>query len=263
MAYINVNDIKVYYEIHGQGEPLLLIHGLGSSTLDWEYQLDFLKAKYQVLIFDLRGHGKTDKPNTPYSVAMFAADTASLIRSQFPQGMHIFGHSLGGMIAFQLAVDAPELVKTLTVLNSAPAVIFPSVKHHLMFFLRTYHIKIFGMHAMSVQLSKMLFPEPAQELFRQKFVERWSQNDPKAYIHSLRAFRGWTVMHRLHSIICPKLMIAADQDYTPVSFKEYYTRLIPNAELAVIKRSRHISIVDQAEVFNNVLSDFLERQRLK
>lgn len=263
MPYIKINDINVYYELHGQGEPLLLIHGLGASTRDWEYQLDFFKTRYQVLIFDLRGHGKSDKPNYPYTVSLFASDTSALIRHHFPQGMHVVGHSLGGMVAFQLAVDEPELVKTLTILNSAPAVIFPSIKDHFLFFLRTYNVKLFGMHAMSVQLSKMLFPESSQESFREEFVKRWSENDPKAYVNSLRAFRGWTVMHRLHSLLCPTLIVAADQDYTPVTFKEYYTRLIPNAELVVIKNSRHITIVDQAEEFNKVVMNFLMRNDIK
>lgn len=257
MPYLKINDINIYYERQGQGEPLIFIHGLGSSTQDWEYQRDFFSAKYTLLTFDLRGHGQTDKPLEPYSVPLFASDTAELIRQLFPKGMHVVGHSLGGMVAFQLAVDAPELVKTLTIVNSAPAVIFPSVKDHLLFYLRTFDVRLFGMNHMSTHLAKMLFPEPGQKEFRDKFVERWCKNDPKAYSNSLRAFRGWSVMHRIHSIVCPTLIIAADQDYTPVSFKEYYTGLIPNAELVVIKNSRHITIIDQADTFNKTVGNFL------
>lgn len=257
MPYVKLNDINIYYELHGEGPPLVMIHGLGASTRDWEYQIDFFKKQFKVLIFDLRGHGKTDKPDMAYSVDLFTSDTAALIRHIFPEGAHVVGHSLGGMVAFQLALDHPELVKTLTILNSAPAVIFPSIKSQFYFVLRSIDVRLFGMKHISTQLAKMLFPSPDQAALRQTFIERWCENDPKAYLNSLRAFRGWTVMHRLSSLSCPTLIIAADRDYTPVTFKEFYIRMIPNAELVVIKNSGHISIVDQPEAFNNALMSFL------
>ncbi len=257
MPTINLNNINIYYELHGEGAPLVMIHGLGSSTRDWEYQIDFFKKQFKILVFDLRGHGKTDKPETPYTVDLFASDAAALIQHIFPQGANVVGHSLGGMVAFQLTLDHPELVNTLTILNSAPAVIFPTIKSQLYFHLRSFDVRFFGMKHISTQLAKMLFPYPDQANLRQTFIERWCENDPKAYLNSLKAFRGWTVMHRLPSLTCPTLIITADRDYTPVTFKEFYTRMIPNAELVVIKNSGHISNVDQPEAFNNTLMNFL------
>ncbi len=262
MPYVNINNINLYYELHGQqGTPILFIHGLGSSTRDWEYQLPYFKDKHQLLLYDQRGHGQSDKPDHPYSVAEFATDSAQLIQSLFPQGLHVVGHSLGGMVAFQLALDYPELVKTLTIVNSAPAVIFPHLKDEFFFFLRSVNVKLFGMPPLSKHLAKILFPLTEQTELRDKFITRLSENDPKAYLNALRAFRGWTVMHRLHSLICPTLIITADKDYTPVSFKELYTTLIPNAELVVIKNSRHITIVDQADIFNKTVADFCRNKK--
>jgi len=259
MPYLNVNNINLYYELHGQGAPVLFIHGLGSSTRDWEYQTPYFSKDWLLLFFDLRGHGKSDKPDHPYTIKQFCSDTAQLIEALFPEGVHVLGHSLGGMVAFQLAVDHPKLVKTLTILNSAPAAVLPSFKARFLFFLRFFDVRLFGMEHVSKQLGNMLFPNPEQVSLRETFIQRWNENDPKAYTNALKAFRGWSVMHRINTIKCPTLIITADNDYTPAPFKEFYTRLIPNAKLVVIKNSRHITNIDQADLFNKTVGDFLKK----
>jgi len=252
-----IGDLTVYYERHGQGAPLLLIHGLGSSTRDWENQVKALSSFYEVIVFDLRGHGKTDKPKGPYKVSLFAKDTAQLIQSLFSKPIDVVGHSLGGMIAFQLALDFPSLVNRLVIINSGPAVIFPNLKTRFYFYLRRLSVKWFGMKKLSQQLAKALFPKPEQDELREIFIARWEENDPRAYLDSLKAFLGWNVIPRLGSIKCPTLIIAADHDYTPVAFKEYYTKLIPGAILKVIPDSYHITLIDKPNELNQVLLDFL------
>ena len=118
MPKLAVQDIDLYYEISGQGQPLLFIHGLGSSTRDWERQATFFSRHYQVITFDLRGHGKSDKPPGPYSVELFTADTAGLIESLGIGQTHVVGLSMGGMIAFQLALKASELVSSMVIFLS-------------------------------------------------------------------------------------------------------------------------------------------------
>ena len=110
MPKVHVNDIALYYEIAGQGQPVLLIHGLGSSTRDWEYQTTAFSTHYRVVALDVRGHGQSDKPPGPYSIPLFTSDTAELMRSLELGPSHIVGISMGGMIAFQLAIDTPDLV---------------------------------------------------------------------------------------------------------------------------------------------------------
>ena len=78
MPTIQINGIAEHYEIFGQGQPILFIHGLGSSSRDWEYQIDYFSKMYRVITIDVRGHGQSDKPPGPYSVPLFAADTAKL-----------------------------------------------------------------------------------------------------------------------------------------------------------------------------------------
>ena len=92
---------------------------------------------------------------------------------------------------------------------------------------------------------------------RTTFVERWAENDPRAYQEAMRAMVGWSVTDKLGSIKCPTLVISADQDYTPVAVKERYTKLMPNAELVIIPDAHHATPVEQPEKFNAVLMDFL------
>mgnify|MGYP000739879008 CR=1 FL=1 len=108
MPKLQINDIDLYYETHGQGQPLVFIHGLGSSSADWERQTPDFSSKYKVVKSDLGVHGKSQKPPGPYSMSLFESDTAELIKSLELGPAHIVGISLGGMVAFQMAVDYPE-----------------------------------------------------------------------------------------------------------------------------------------------------------
>ena len=79
MPTLQSNKINLYYEVTGEGQPLLFSHGLGSSARDWELQVGEFSKNYQVITIDLRGHGRSDKPAGPYSMSMFAADTGGCL----------------------------------------------------------------------------------------------------------------------------------------------------------------------------------------
>lgn len=259
MSYLTIGDINIYCEMRGKGEPIVFIHGLGSSTQDWEHQTKFFEKNYAVIAYDQRGHGKTDKPKGPYSVKLFAADAANLIKQLGKGPVHVVGNSLGGMVAFQLVVDYPEVVKSLTIINSGPAVIFPTRRTRIAFFFRGVSVKLFGMRVLSKTLAKNLYPKPEQEHLRKTFIQRWQENDPKAYFESLKVFSNWNLLDRLGEIKCPTLVISADKDYTPVSLKQEYVKLIPNAELVVIPDSRHMTVNEQPEALNQAMAAFLRR----
>lgn len=245
----------------GSQDTLLLIHGLGASARDWEYQVPVLAKNFKVLTLDLRGHGKTDKPNMPYHIPLFSEDVASFIQDIKCVPLHVVGHSMGGMIGFQLALDHPELIKTLTIINSAPQVAFPTLRSRFNFTMRAVSVKWFGMKKLSESLAKKVFPKPEQAAFRETFVKRWCENSPQAYINSLQAFHNWNVLARLPSLVCPTLIITGDRDYTPVAYKQFYTQFIKDVELVVIKDSGHLTIIDQAEQCNQTIMDFLLRKR--
>ncbi|MEO8677588.1 MAG: alpha/beta fold hydrolase [Vicinamibacterales bacterium] len=259
MATTHVNGVDLYYETHGAGEPVLLIHGLGSSTRDWAPQIDALATRFTVVAFDVRGHGRSGKPDQRYSVKLFADDTAALIRALGLAPVHVVGISMGGMIAFQLAVDAPGLVRTLVIVNSGPEMQIRTVAQRLMIWSRITTVRLFGMRKMGEVLATRLLPKPEHAGLRTTFVERWAANEPRAYLSSLRALVNWSVLEHLPSISHPVLVMAADQDYTPVALKQAYTAQLPHGELVVIEDARHFMPIERPHEFNEAVLAFLLR----
>lgn len=264
MPRLRVRDIDLYYESSGEGQPLLFIHGLGATGQDWERQVAFFSQHYQVITLDLRGHGRTDKPRQRYSIPQFADDVAELLRTLDSYPAHVVGLSLGGMVAFQLAVAHPGLLQSLVIVNSGPEMPSNTWKQRLGLLMllaqRWLIVRLYGMRKMGEVLSERLLPSPEHAEERRVFVERWAANDKNAYLKATYALRGWSVADRLGEIHCPTLVISADQDYTPVAFKEAYVAKMPNAELAIIQDSRHYSNVERPDAFNETLMAFLSKQ---
>ena len=260
MPILKVNDIDLHYEIAGEGQPVLFIHGLGSSARDWEEQMPFFSQHYQTITFDLRGHGQSQKPPGPYTMSLFASDVAGLVESLGVGPVHVLGISLGGMIAFQLAVDYPEMIRSLVIVNAGPELIVRTMKDRWNVFMRFATVRLLGMRKMGKVLSRRMFPEEEQSGIRQVFVERWAENDPRAYSESMRAIVGWSVTDQIQNIKLPTLVIAADEDYTPVSVKEAFVSKMLQAELVVISDSRHATPVDSPVKFNDTVNSFLVKQ---
>jgi 3-oxoadipate enol-lactonase len=260
MAIARIRDLDVHYEITAPelGNPVLCIHGLGSSTEDWQPQLAALTRSHTVITYDVRGHGKTSKPRGSYSVKQFAEDAAALIEHLEPGPVHVMGISMGGMIALQLAIDFPQLVRSLVIVNSGPEMVLRTWKQRIAIYQRFVIVRLMGMRKMGQVLASALLPKPEHAAQRTTFVERWARNEPRAYLRSLRALIGWSVSDRLSKIRCPTLIVSADQDYTPVAYKEHYTKLIPGARLAVIPDSRHMLPVERPGEFNRVVVEFLD-----
>jgi len=257
MPKIQLNDIELYYEIEGAGEPVLFLHGLGSSSVAWQFQKERFAAEYQVITVDARGHGRSDKPPGPYSMTLFAADAVGLLDALAIPAAHIVGLSLGGMIGFQMAVDYPERMLSLTAANSGPEVIPRTFKEKRAIWQRQLLVNLFSMERIAETIGARLFPEPEQAELRQMAIEGFTANDKTAYKAATKAILGWSVRDRLEEIRCPVLMISSDMDYTPVSAKEAYLAEIPGARLVVIENSRHAVPLDQPVAFNAAVGEFL------
>ncbi|TAF64177.1 MAG: alpha/beta fold hydrolase [Cytophagales bacterium] len=258
MPISDINGIKMYYEMQGQGEPLLLLHGLGSSSIDWEMQIPFLAQHFRVIVPDLRGHGKSEKPYQKYSVPLFADDVWALLKHLQIEKVHIVGLSMGGMIAFQMAADQPEKLQAMVILNSAPQLKIKTLKHYALLWQRKILMQLFGLKTLSKVLAKRLFPKPEQQPLRDLFYQRWIQNDKKAYYQAFLAIVNWGVEEKIAQMQTPTLILAADRDYTPVEFKQEYAKQMPNAQLQVIKDSGHATPMDQPEQLNQAILLFLK-----
>lgn len=261
MPHLNQNGTQIYYELHGpeNGEPMVLLHGLGSSGRDWELQLPAL-TDYRVLLIDMRGHGRSEKPSGPYSVPMFARDVVAIFDHVGFTSAHVVGLSMGGMIAFQMAVDTPERIRSMVIVNSGPALVPASLSDKFKVWLRFFIVRMMGMRKMGETLAPRLFTDADMDVQRQQFIERWAENDRESYLAAMRAIVGWTVLDRIGTIQIPTLIVAADMDYTPISAKEAYIAKMPSARLHIIENSHHAVPAERPDAFNRVLADFLAAQ---
>src|ERR1044071_5262895 len=106
---VKVDDVNLYYELYGEGDPLVLVAGTGISLAPWRvFQVPEFSKHYQVLIYDHRGLGRSDKPDVPYSTRGFAQDCAALMDALEIKRAHIMGHSMGGRVAQWIALDRSE-----------------------------------------------------------------------------------------------------------------------------------------------------------
>jgi 3-oxoadipate enol-lactonase len=262
MPLTKVNNIQIYYELHGaENKPVVLfLHGLGSSLRDWEPQKAYFMQSYRVLLVDVRGHGRSEKPRGPYTMSQFAHDVIGLLDQLKIDKVHLVGLSMGGMIAFQMAVDFPQRLVSMTIVNSGPAVVAKTLKEKFGVWMRFVIVRLMGMRKMGETLAPRLFVDADQEALRQTFISRWAENDPGAYLDALQAIVGWTVLDRIHTITVPTLIISSDQDYTPVSAKEAYISKMSGASLKIIENAHHAVSIERPEPFNDVVAAFLRAQ---
>ena len=192
----HINGVDLAYEIDGTGEPVLLIHGLGSSRADWQPQLAAL-SRYRVVRYDVRGHGASSRPASGYDLPTLADDAAALIRALDLGAAHVVGLSLGGMIGLQLAVSGPELVRSLTIVNSGPEVVGHTRQEKWQLATRLLLTWTLGPRHLGKLLAKRLFVKPDQEPLRREFIAQMAKNDRHAYLATTRAILGWSVVDRL------------------------------------------------------------------
>jgi pimeloyl-ACP methyl ester carboxylesterase len=190
--------MHLHYEEYGQGEPLVLLHGLGSSSQDWELQVPALSRHYRVILMDIRGHGRSDKPASA-TASPPSAPTCWPCSSTCTGPVHFVGLSMGGMIGFQLAVDHPQWLRSLCIVNSAP-----EVKR------RTRSDWAGGSSAgawRACSVSKPsarawppAVPQTPAGRTAAKMAERWARNDKRAYLKSFDAIVDWGVQERIGQI---------------------------------------------------------------
>jgi proline-specific peptidase len=275
--YANVNGIKICYEIHGNGDPIILVHGFGSKKDGWKFsQLPELSKEYKVIIFDNRGAGKSDRPNEPYTMELFADDLNILMQFLKIDKAHVLGCSLGGMIVQTFAINYPERIRKLILINTTPT--FPSDKSGIEVY-KNHNITKYN--ALMKDPTKTFF-DYASPGFTRKF-KKMMQENPKRKFHGLftaedlikdstinpstphdiinqaHALKHFNVIDRLYKIQSETLIITASHDKTlPKLMSEKIHERIPNSKLILIEGAGHSSNHEKAPEINQHILDFLK-----
>ncbi|MBN7796497.1 alpha/beta fold hydrolase [Parahaliea mediterranea] len=260
MPYFTHRQVDLHYQVDGAGDTVLLLHGLGSRGSDWEFQLPALGEHYRVVTIDLRGHGDSDPGAERLTIPAMAGDVVALLDHLGLASAHVVGFSLGGMVAQQLALDAPGRLRSLCLINTGPHALSGRLQRYGQLTLRKFVIRALGMERLAAYLSRRLFPLPEQAHLTARFRRHMAAMPARNYLNCLDALRRWDISSRLREIHTPCLIIASDEDYTPVAAKRAVAAQIPGATLAIVKDSRHAAPMDQPAAINQLLLDFLNRR---
>lgn len=268
------NGIKISYDLKGKGFPLILIHGFGSKKEIWKPQIIDFSKKYKTITFDLRGTGKTDRPNYPYTMEMFADDIKGLIDYLKIESTHLIGRSLGGMIAQNFVLKYPQNVKKL-VLIASNAIFDDESVVDLVINNRIKDIELLKKDPVKAFWNKSLF------VYHQKFRRELKQNPKKKFfnvfsledlieestinpsraqdiINQGNAMKGHNTLNRLSEIKNETLLLAASHDrLIPKSLMVEINKRIPNSILKIIDKAGHFMTVSRATEVNNIILDFL------
>ncbi len=263
MPHVEVNDIKIYYEVHGTGEPLLLIEGLGYATWMWYRQLEEFSRDFRVIIFDNRGVGKSDKPDIPYSIEMMAADAAGLLRALDIQQAHVLGVSMGGFIAQALAIGYPELVHTLILVCTSHggrrAIPAPPETIKAMLNEEGLPPREALRQAMRPAFGPGYLAQHPEEL--EKIIEwRLAEPTPRyAWQRQFNAILGADLEGKLSEIQAPTLILTGDADrVVPMANSERLHKAIADSVLEVFPGGGHLFFLEQAPAFNRRVLEFLK-----
>ncbi|TNF04718.1 MAG: alpha/beta fold hydrolase [Gammaproteobacteria bacterium] len=257
MPEATVNGVSIAYVDKGQGQPLILLHGLGVSRKDWGPQIEFFSQSNRVIAPDFRGHGDSDKPDGPYSVPIHAADVVALMDFLGIASAHIVGLSMGGMVAFQLAVDAPDRLLSMTIVNSGPALPNDTFAARKMLWTRLAAIHLLGMEAYGRKVATTMFPGEGREDLIDMLAKQIASNPKKVYLKNLKALFGWGVLEHLTAIQTPTLMLTGDRDYSPVAVKEAVVAAMQDARLVVVPDSGHGTPIEKPDETNAAIDAFI------
>jgi 3-oxoadipate enol-lactonase len=263
MPYERVGDVDLYYELTDFCEPwandrtpVLFIHGLGGNHRMWLPQVPAFCGRYPVLTVDLRNHGESTKLDRESSVAEMAADLTRLLRTLGVGAAHVVGLSLGGMIALQMTLDAPEAVAALvladTLAGAPPG--FEEVGRQALALIESSTMAEIARVRITAAFSGHVDPA-----VRDYFVGQVARNQKPAYVRAARAGFAFNARERLRDVKRPTLVVVGEEDVTtPPMLSEELASGIPGARLVRIAGAAHISNVERPREFNDAVLGFLD-----
>jgi 3-oxoadipate enol-lactonase len=260
----SVDGIRVHYHLAGRvdGEPLLMLMGLGADSRGWIMQQRTLGSRYRLVMVDNRGAGRSDKPAGAYDLLTMADDAIACLRAAGFESAHVLGASMGGILAQVMAAHHPERVRSLVLACTA-------CRHHqwrrelleewidtarsdgMRKFARTNMEWLIGGRSLRrVALGMHLFGPLAFNLSGPAFISQ---------VQAILAMDA-TFASSLSDVVAPTLVTVGSQDrLTPVGDSEEVASRIAGAELEVVRGGAHLFMVEHAVTFNRLVLDFLDR----
>jgi len=236
----------------------VLLHGLGSSCRDWEFQEVALEERYRVVAVDLPGHGESTKARGPVTIESMADDVVAVLAEIDGEPAHVVGLSLGACVALRLGLQAPARVRSLTLVNPFARVqpTGPSDVGRLL--LRLTMLGVAPMRLVGAHVARGLFPWPEQRALYEAAVENLGATSRRGYAAALRALAQFDARGQVAAIRRPTLVVAGDRDgMVPLAPKLRLAAAIPGARIVVVPASGHATPYDQPVTFNRILLEFL------
>jgi pimeloyl-ACP methyl ester carboxylesterase len=234
-GFVSVNGVRLYYEIYGEGSPLLLIHGTGQSISAFRFQIPFFNRKYKVIIMDCRGRGRSTDNDEELTYQLQASDISKLMDALEIPSADIVGWSDGGIIGIIMAINHPDKVKKLVAMGS--------------------NINPEG-----------LFPERLAA-HKIEYERLKAKNDPKdktiRKLYKLLAYYPKLTLNDLAVIKSPSLIMAGDHDVIQDIHTVKMFQSIPNAHLAILPGQTHGMPVANPYLFNSTVENFLSNEFVK
>ena len=263
MPYKTVGDVNIYYEIKGDGFPLVMIRGFGSSLYQWSPEMiDHLSKRHRVLLFDNRGAGRTSVPEGKYSLVMMARDTVGLMSALNIHRAHVMGISMGGMIAQEIALHFPERIEKLILACTTPGRTHavpasPEIMNILMNPGTTAdEIARNTLSILHPKEYREKNPEKIEEVIRRFLAYPIT---PEGRSRQMDALVNFDSFERLGQIHASTLVLTGSRDVlVPPENSDILKERIPGARLAVLEGMGHgfTDVIGRDET--QIILDFLE-----
>jgi 3-oxoadipate enol-lactonase len=270
-----VNGINLCYDIHGDGAPVLLIHGFGSKKESWIAQRDPLAQHFKVIRLDNRGAGKSDRPDCAYTMELFADDINSFLDFLEIDKVYIIGWSLGGMIVQNMVLKYPHRIRKMVLINTnygtpdeSGAEMYKNMRLNSLKLMKEDPVKAFWQSTRTrfhLKFRKQMEAEPTKKWYGLWSVDDLIQNDitdpptERDIIMQSEAIATHNTLERLNEIKNETLLITSSHDrIMPVSVMEEMHEKIPNSTLKIIDKAGHDSPLSRAPEINNMIITFLK-----
>jgi 3-oxoadipate enol-lactonase len=258
---IEANGIRMNYELSGAHDAptVMLSHSLGCRLDMWDAQVPALESRFRVLRYDTRGHGATDAPEGPYTMALLGQDALSLMEALGLHEVHWIGLSMGGMIGQYIALNHAHRFRSMVLCDTAA--VMPEENQPL-WDERIDTARQNGMEALVEVTMERWFTRsfldsrsPEVDRIRGQFLS----TPVTGYIGCSEAIRRIDFLDRLSQVNLPTLvMVGAEDPATPVEAARAIQERIPDAGLVVLPSAAHLSNIEQSEAFNRSLLQFMQ-----